>query len=77
MSACRIATVTALAATAVILSAGQAQAQTASASLDVSASVSRNCTIATEPLAFGAHDPVVANATNPLDGTGTIIITCT
>ena len=76
MSACRIATVAVLATAAVVLSADQAQAQTASASLD-SASVSRNCTIATEPLAFGAYDPVVANAVTPLEGTGAIIITCT
>ena len=52
-------------------------AQSASASLTVTASVSKNCTITTTPVSFGAYDPVVANATNPLDGTGTIVVACT
>ena len=51
--------------------------QSASASLTVSASVSKNCTISTAPVNFGAYDPVAANATAPLDGTGTVTITCT
>ena len=51
--------------------------QSASASLAVSASVSKNCTISTAPVNFGAYDPVAANATAPLDGTGTVTITCT
>ena len=28
-------------------------------------------------MAFGAYDSVAANATAPLDGTGTVIVTCT
>ncbi len=48
-----------------------------SANLDVSASVADNCTISTTPLAFGAYDLIVANAADPLDGTGTVTITCT
>ena len=51
--------------------------QSASASLTVSASVSKNCTISTAPVNFGAYDPVAANATAPLDGTGTVTVTCT
>jgi spore coat protein U-like protein len=51
--------------------------QSASASLAVSASVSKNCTISTAPVNFGAYDPVAANATAPLDGTGTVTISCT
>jgi spore coat protein U-like protein len=51
--------------------------QTASASLTVSANVSKNCTITTAPVNFGAYDPVAANATAPLDGTGTVTVTCT
>src|SRR5688572_26333093 len=46
--------------------------QSASASLTVTASVAKNCTISTTPVNFGAYDPVAANATAPLDGTGTI-----
>lgn len=52
-------------------------AQSASASLAVSASVSKNCTITTAPVNFGAYDSVAANATAPLDGIGTVTVTCT
>jgi len=51
--------------------------QQASSSLSVSASVSKNCTISTAPVNFGAYDPVAANATAPLDGIGTVTVTCT
>ena len=53
------------------------EAQTATASLTVSASVTKNCTISTTPVNFGSYDPVAANATAPLDGVGTIVVTCT
>jgi spore coat protein U-like protein len=53
------------------------QASNASAELTVSASVSKNCTITTAPVNFGAYDPVAANATAPLDAIGTVTITCT
>ena len=68
-----------LAAFAVVSIAAQSRlsGQSASASLAVSASVSKNCTISTAPVNFGAYDPVTANATAPLDGTGTVTITCT
>ena len=52
-------------------------AQTASAQLTVTASVSKNCLITTAPVNFGAYDPVAANATAPLDGIGTVTVTCT
>ena len=52
-------------------------AQQASASLTVSANVTKNCTITTAPVNFGAYDPVAANATAPLDGIGTVTVTCT
>jgi spore coat protein U-like protein len=51
--------------------------QTASTSLAVSATVTKNCTITTAPVNFGAYDPVAANATAPLDGIGTVTVTCT
>ena len=60
-----------------IAAEGRLSAQSASASLAVNASVSKNCTITTSPVNFGAYDPVSANATSPLDGTGTITVTCT
>lgn len=52
-------------------------AGSATANLNVSASVAANCTIATTPVAFGAYDPIVAQATVPLDATGTVTIACT
>ncbi|HEY8134213.1 MAG TPA: spore coat U domain-containing protein [Thermoanaerobaculia bacterium] len=52
-------------------------AATATANLNVSASVSAVCTITTSPVAFGAYDPVVANAATNLNGTGTVTVACT
>ena len=60
-----------------VLSPDTLGAQSASASLTVTASVSTNCTISTAPVNFGAYDPVAANATAPLDGIGTLTVTCT
>ena len=57
--------------------AAPAVAQTDSDSFNVSANVSKNCSITTTPVSFGVYDPVVANATAPLDGTGAVIVTCT
>jgi spore coat protein U-like protein len=39
--------------------------------------VSANCTISAGALAFGAYDPVSANASSPKDGTATLTVTCT
>jgi spore coat protein U-like protein len=52
-------------------------AETATANLDVSATISANCTIETTPLAFGAYDPIVTHAAAALEGTGTVTTTCT
>jgi spore coat protein U-like protein len=51
--------------------------QQQSSSLTVNATVSKNCTITTAPVNFGAYDPVTTNATAPLDGIGTVTVTCT
>jgi spore coat protein U-like protein len=53
------------------------KAATATANLGVSATVTNNCTISTAALAFGSYDPVVANASTNLDGTGTVTVACT
>jgi spore coat protein U-like protein len=45
--------------------------------LTVTATVAPNCTINTTPLAFGTYDPVTANSASVLNGTGTVIVTCT
>ncbi len=52
-------------------------ADSATAVIQVSASVRRNCLITTQPLAYGAYDPVGTNATSPLDATAAIQLTCT
>jgi spore coat protein U-like protein len=54
-----------------------AHALTQTANLAVSASVAANCTISTAAVAFGAYDPVVANALTALTGTGSVTIACT
>lgn len=59
------------------LGAAPASALTATANLAVSATVAQNCTISTTPLAFGAYDPVVTNATTDLNGTGSVSVACT
>jgi len=57
--------------------AGTAVAGTATANLSVTATVITNCTIGTNPVAFGNYDAIVANAASPLNGTGTVNLTCT
>jgi len=52
-------------------------AQNAATNLTVSATVSKNCTITTAPVAFGSYDSVATNAAAPLDGLGTITVKCT
>ena len=54
-----------------------ALAQTASTNLSVTALVAKNCSITTTAVAFGSYDPIVANASTPLDGTGSVVVTCT
>jgi spore coat protein U-like protein len=54
-----------------------ASAATATANLSVTATVTNNCTISTAALAFGSYDPVVANASTNLDGSGTVSVACT
>jgi spore coat protein U-like protein len=67
----------AMTAVAAFASTTRSGAATANASLSVTASVTNNCTVSTSPLAFGAYDPVVANASASLDATGTITVACT
>jgi spore coat protein U-like protein len=53
-------------------------AATATSTLTVSATVATTCTISTTAqLAFGTYDPIGANASTPLDGTGQINVACT
>lgn len=59
------------------LFATSAFAGSASTNLGVTATVSDNCIIATADVAFGAYDPIVANAAAALNGTGSVTVTCT
>lgn len=54
-----------------------AQQGSATANMQVSANVTRKCTIQALPLDFGSYDPVQGNATAPLDGQSTLIVACT
>lgn len=60
-----------------VAASGLALAGTATHNLSVTADVSNNCTITTSALSFGAYDPIVANASEAKDGTGTVSTTCT
>jgi spore coat protein U-like protein len=50
---------------------------TATSDMTVTASVTNNCTISANTLAFGAYDPVVTNQTSPLDQSTTVNVACT
>lgn len=52
-------------------------AATTTGNLAVSASVAANCTISAGSVAFGAYDPIVANATSAKSATGAVTTTCT
>ena len=52
-------------------------AATATANVTVSATVASNCTITGGALAFGSYDPLVTNASDAKDGSGTFTVACT
>ncbi len=54
-----------------------ARAGSDTADLQVTATVIPSCVISTQPVAFGAYDPIVANATSPADTAGSVTIACT
>src|SRR5204862_420960 len=57
---------------------GLALAGSNTGSLSVTATVAQTCSVsATSTLAFGAYDPLVANASSALAGTGSVSIKCT
>jgi spore coat protein U-like protein len=56
---------------------GSVAAGTATGDIAVSAVVSANCSISAGAVTFGAYDPVVANKSSALDGTGTVTVDCT
>lgn len=58
-------------------SAAPAMAGTATSDINVSATVPVNCTISTDPIAFGNYDPIVAHANTNRDENGSVRTTCT
>jgi spore coat protein U-like protein len=54
-----------------------AVAATATSNFTVTATVIASCTISTTAIAFGNYDPVVANASTPVDANGTVTVACT
>ena len=61
------------------LTSSKLAAANKTADLTVNASVANNCTISTGAIAFGAYDPVAANATAGADltGNGHVYVACT
>ena len=55
----------------------QSHADKGTSVLNVSATVKHFCSIGTNPMTFGVYDGVVANASNALETTATVISTCT
>jgi spore coat protein U-like protein len=62
---------------AAFLFALPAHCATATGNLGVGSSVTANCIIGTAAVAFGAYDPVVANAAVALTASGSITVACT
>ena len=60
-----------------LCSAAPVLGQSATSGVSVSAIVGKNCSITTTAVNFGSYDPVLANASSPLDGTGSVVVTCT
>lgn len=56
---------------------GNTAAVSVTAVLSVTATVNPNCTLSTSPLSFGRYESLQANATIPLNGSGTVSIACT
>ena len=60
-----------------IILGAQSHADKGTSVLNVSATVKHFCSIGTNPMTFGVYDGVVANASNALEATATVISTCT
>jgi spore coat protein U-like protein len=59
------------------MTAMNAMAGSSTQTLSVTATVITNCSFTTNAVNFGSYDPVVANATAALTGTGSLSVTCT
>ncbi len=54
-----------------------AYAGSSTSTMNVSVSVEHSCSIESSPMAFGAYDGVVENASTALEATATVVTTCT
>jgi spore coat protein U domain-containing protein, fimbrial subunit CupE1/2/3/6 len=61
----------------VVLYTGSNQAKTDQTVMQVTAIIAPACTIGAGTLAFGGYDPIVTNATAPLDAQGAFQVACT
>ncbi|MEN3353866.1 MAG: hypothetical protein V7640_2024 [Betaproteobacteria bacterium] len=73
----RMAVASALAFGTSALGVNSYAAGSTSANLNVTATVAPYCKISTAPLSFLPYDPIQANATAALNGTGEVRVTCT
>jgi len=60
----------------IVASVNQAFAATTTTNLSVTAIVGATCNISTSAVSFGSYDPLAANVTAPLNGTGAVGTTC-
>lgn len=73
----KLAVVLGAAAIAAGMSNGAWAAGTATSNITVTASITQTCAITANPIAFGAYDPVTANATVAATSTSTLDVRCT
>lgn len=52
-------------------------AGSSTSTINVGVSVEHSCSIESSPMAFGAYDGVVENASTALEATATVVTTCT
>jgi spore coat protein U-like protein len=71
-----IAIGTALLVTMLAVPTPPAQATTVTTPLSVTAIVGAVCSLTTSSVSFGSYDPIVANASSPLNASGSITDTC-
>ncbi len=71
-----IAVGTALLVTMLAVPTPPAQAATTTTPLSVTAIVGAVCSLSTAAVSFGAYDPIVVNASSPLNATGSVSDTC-
>lgn len=61
----------------VVSQSQRTEAATATANVSISASVAANCLVSAASINFGTYDPLDANDSAPLDGSGTFTVRCT